>query len=147
MKKFLKFILYGFGILIALIIAVIILAIIFGSSDSTTQTPTAPEQIVVVQSLQLARDYDSNEIAADKAYKGKALEVTGRITSIDSDVSNDAVVSLNGTNGFNDVRAMGDSDFNDYAATLRKGETITLMCKGGGEMITSPILINCKPKQ
>lgn len=148
-----KFLMYGLVIIIALFVLVI--AMSGGESSSSNSTSATaetkaeevPEEVIVVSSKELAKAYESNEVAADKQYKGKTLEVTGKISSIGSSIGDKAVVSLDGSNGFNNASATGDDAFNEYAATLSKGQNITLICKGNGESLGSPSLSDCKPKQ
>lgn len=144
---------YGLVIIIALFVLVIAMSGGESSSSNSTSATTetkaeeVPEEVIVVSSKELAKAYESNEVAADKQYKGKTLEVTGKISSIGSSIGDKAVVSLDGSNGFNNASATGDDAFNEYAATLGKGQNITLICKGNGESLGSPSLSDCKPKQ
>lgn len=166
MKKLLKWIL----ILLVVFVGLVVLIGIFGDNKSAkpaqsasenvtmqdeqlqqedgenAQAEESVEQAIEVSSLQLSKDYENNEIAADKKYKGNLLQVTGKVQGIDSDFSNDAVVLLNANNQFMSVRATGDEAFNEYAATLSKGKSITLLCRGNGEVIGSASLKDCQPK-
>ena len=144
---------YGLVIIIALFVLVI--AMSGGESSSSNSTSATaetkaeevPEEVIVVSSKELAKAYESNEVAADKQYKGKTLEITGKVDGIDSDISDQAIVKLNGVNQFLSVMAKGDDAFNEYATTLNKGQNVTLICKGDGEVIGAPNLTDCKPKQ
>lgn len=148
-----KFLMYGLVIIIALFVLVI--AMSGGESSSSNSTSTTaetkteevPEEVIVVSSKELAKAYESNEVAADKQYKGKTLEITGKVDGIDSDISDQAIVKLNVVNQFLSVMAKGDDAFNEYATTLNKGQNVTLICKGDGEVIGAPNLTDCKPKQ
>ena len=40
--------------------------------------------------------------------------------------------------------AKGDKDFQEKAINLDKGQIVTLKCIGGGEVIGSPVLNECK---
>lgn len=144
-----------YGLIIIIALFVLVIAMSGGESSSSNSTSATaetkaeevPEEVIVVSSKELAKAYESNEVAADKQYKGKTLEVTGKISSIGSSIGDKAVVSLDGSNGFNNASATGDDAFNEYAATLSKGQNITLICKGNGESLGSPSLSDCKPKQ
>lgn len=144
---------YGLVIIIALFVLVVAMS---GGESSSSSTESAaaepkveevPEEVVVVSSKELAKAYESNEVAADKQYKGKTLEVAGKVDGIDSGIGDQAIVKLNGVNQFLSVMAKGDDAFNEYATTLNKGQNITLICKGDGEVIGAPNLSDCKPKQ
>lgn len=141
------------GIVVAFIVLVIIGALMgedtsTDDSSSTANTSAtsendAPVETIAVTALELFSAYESNEVAADKQFKGKILEVTGTISSIDSGFGDGAIVQLNTGNDFQNVSAQGDDSFTDVAATLSKGQQVTMVCKGDGEVIGSPMLGDC----
>lgn len=112
--------------------------------DPPSAVESAPVQMadaVAVDAGTLHRAYAANEIAADELYKGKPLKVTGTVADIASDVSDEPLVSLR-VGEFESVHATGLAK--DVAAKLAKGQSVTLTCVGGGEMIGTPILDDCK---
>ena len=118
------------------------------TSTDTIDTSAAiennvPVETVAVTARELFSAYESNEVAADKQFKGKMLEVTGTISSIDSGFGDGAIVQLSTGNDFQSVSAQGDDSFTDVAATLSKGQQVTMICKGDGEVIGSPMLGDC----
>ena len=115
-------------------------------ANNTVETATLDEPLIVVSAREIASDYDDNEVAADQKYKGKILEVSGIVASIDSSVSDQAIVQLVGKNEFQTVSTQGNNDFTQYATTLKKGQNVVLICKGDGEVIGFPQLKNCQPK-
>ena len=73
-------------------------------------------------------------------YKGKALLVSGTVDSISSDFMDKPVVQLS-AKPFGFVQA---SDLpKDVAASLKKGQKVTLACTGNGEVIGFPALSGC----
>lgn len=115
-------------------------------ANNTVETATLDEPLIVVSAREIASDYDDNEVAADQKYKGKILEVSGIVASIDSSVGDQAIVQLVGKNEFQTVSTQGNNDFTQYATTLKKGQNVVLICKGDGEVIGFPQLKNCQPK-
>ena len=115
-------------------------------ANNTVETATLDEPRIVVSAREIASDYDDNEVAADQKYKGKILEVSGIVASIDSSVGDQAIVQLVGKNEFQTVSTQGNNDFTQYATTLKKGQNVVLICKGDGEVIGFPQLKNCQPK-
>jgi hypothetical protein len=105
------------------------------------EQPKEEAPAMPVTSAELATAYEENEIAADQKYKGKRLEVTGTITGIDSDFSDKPVVRLNTSNQFMSAGASGLPL--EVAATLKKGQKITLICTGKGEVMSMPQLDDC----
>jgi len=120
-----------------------------GNAERNTQAPTSAAErsptemanAVAVDAGTLHRAYAANEVAADELYKGKAMKVTGKIADITSDVMDEPVVSLR-VSDFESVHATGLSK--NVAAKLAKGQSITVTCVGGGEVIGTPLLNDCK---
>lgn len=114
------------------------------SSSSRAAPPAAPAgPDLVVDAEQLWADYDANEVAADNTYKGKLLQVTGTIASIDKDFMGDMIVNLKSRNQFSHTMATLQSSEASKAASLAKGARITVLCKGRGRTIDSPSLAHC----
>lgn len=149
MKKFFKVV----GLFILGLIGLFVLIGVMSGGESTSSStdtssaasqPAEPPMMVTAKTL--VEDYKGNEVAADQKYKGKILEVSGKIASIDSSIGDKAIVRLVGLNEFETVSLSGNAEFTQYAATLNKGQNITLICKGDGEVIGMPQLSNCKAK-
>lgn len=145
LKKLLKWILI---IVIGLIVLGFIGAMLSddepSTAVSTNTTADAPvETAIPVTAQQLFDAYDSNEVAADKQYKGQLLQISGTVASIDSGLTDNAQVQLATSNDFMSVSATGDESFDDAAASLGKGQSVTLLCRGEGEVIGSPMVGDC----
>lgn len=106
-------------------------------------TSSSNESVLEVSPQQIYRDYDSNQIAADNKYKGKLLKVTGTVDSINSDFVDEAVVEITAGGFLETVSAEGDSNFTNTAATLSKGQEITVLCRGAGEIMGFPMMNDC----
>lgn len=118
-------------------------------ANNTVETATLDEPPIVVSAREIASDYDDNEVAADQKYKGKILEVSGIVASIDSSVGDQAIVQLAGKKEIPFITALGNNDFNQYATTLKKGQNVVLICEGDGAygvFFDFPSLNNCQPK-
>lgn len=111
------------------------------SSNSESQAPAkAAEPVIEVSTDQLARDYGANEVSADDKYKGKLLKVGGIVQEIGKDFADDPFVSLRTDNEFMPVRASFAKSALQRLASMHKGQSITLTCRGKGMVIGSPIL-------
>jgi hypothetical protein len=134
----------GCGTLLAIGIGVIsvgtCLATMGGSKSKTTAAEDSAQPATSVDAAALIKAYKENEVAADQQFKGKRLEVSGVIERVDSDFADEPVIAI-GIGGFDNVLAHGLSK--DVAAKLKKGERITLVCRGNGEVIGSPQLDRC----
>ncbi len=117
------------------------------SSGCGSSAPAAPTQIELpVSATEMLDDYAKNEVAGDQKYKGKKLQVTGKINRIDSGIGDSPVVHL-GTGSEMEFKSVvvHDLDKSD-AAKLRKGDSLTVVCTGDGEIIGSRVLGKCRIK-
>jgi hypothetical protein len=103
--------------------------------DDQTATKVTAEEMIAT--------YAKNQIAGDEKYKDKKLEITGKVKEIHSNVTDDPVIVLGG-DGFTSV--MAHNLPKEDAAKLNKGDSVTLVCKGGGVIVGSPVLKNCEKK-
>ena len=86
--------------------------------------------------------YEKNEVAGDEKYKGKKLEIRGAVKTVDSGIGDQPVVRLESGNLLKTVMLFGIPKAD--AAKLSKGQRITAVCKGGGEVMGSPVLRECQ---
>ncbi len=113
------------------------------SSNGTENAEEAVVEAVPVTATELLEEYANNEVKADSEYKGKMLEVTGTISSINSGLTDNAVVHIGESITLTHVAATGDAEFDISAAKLNKGQEITVTCMGEGEVIGTPQLSKC----
>jgi hypothetical protein len=99
--------------------------------------------VISVGSIRLWQDYDANEVAADNQYKAKSLRVTGRILSIEKNLMGAATLDLVSGNPVFRVIATMDSVDTPRAATLAKGDTVLVQCRGAGSFMRMPQLDKC----
>jgi hypothetical protein len=121
-----------------------------GSMEDSPSNSTAPESApsvstppisVNAETLYLA--YHRNEVSADAAYKGRTLEVSGIVESIDKDFMDEVVIRLATSNEFESVDAHLNKSEESAAAQLEKGQVVKLTCTGGGMIVGSPTLSDC----
>lgn len=104
-------------------------------------------EYIKVTANDLCSEYESDEIAADKKFKGKYLEVTGIVDRIDSSFTDSPIVGLK-CGGEYSLTSVGCSFTSaDEAAELSKGTSITIQGKSSGEVIGSPQISDCKIKK
>ncbi len=120
-----------------------------GGSSASSGTAHAAEQAALpvppieIDARNLWAAYNANEVAADNAYKGRVLAVTGEVSSIDKDMFDDVVLKLDTGKMFNDVHATLEKSEAGAAAALRKGTRVMVICKGKGMVMRSPMLEDC----
>jgi hypothetical protein len=74
---------------------------------------------------------------------GKTLDVTGLITGITLDISNDPTIQMEGTNQFLPVQARFDKSYSVRISSLSKGQQITVRCSSVDTVLSSPVLDKC----
>jgi len=111
--------------------------------EAKSAAPEAKSPDLAVDAVKLWKDYDANEVAADGTYKGKILQVTGIVASIDKDFMDDIVLHLKSPNEFMNTMATLEKSEASKAAALNKGAKVTVVCKGKGRIMGSPALGSC----
>lgn len=106
------------------------------TSGSTAQTSTGetPKQVpaVVVSAEAYYKAYNDNEVSADAKYKGKALEMTGTVESVNKTFGT-VHVQLKGAEYFGTVDcSMVDEG---SASSMSKGDVVTLIGTGDGKTV------------
>lgn len=149
MKKTFKFLLYGF----IAIIGIGVIASAFGSDDkistaseSQSSAPVAEkkqEPQISITSEDLAREYSDNEVAADNKYKGKTVELTGKILEIAKDFTDDAYIVLPGSNEYSADQVHCSLKNNNDIASFKKGQNITIIGIVDGSIMGSPMVKKC----
>lgn len=97
---------------------------------SATEAPkTAPsQQVIVVSATQMAKDYESNEIAADEKYKGKMIQITGVVDGIEKDLFDNPFLSMDtGWSGYFFHCSFEDAT---QLKKLKKGQKVTVVGEG-----------------
>lgn len=128
------------------------MASVAAEPTSVKAAPAAPKPRkaapapVEVTALKLWNAYDANEVAADNAYKGQSLLVTGSVASIDKDMFDNVVLHLKSPNEFMNTQATLEDSEKSIAASLAKGSKVALLCTGGGRIIGTPMLSDCTIK-
>jgi hypothetical protein len=98
---------------------------------------------VRISAPQLFAAYHANEVAADDKFKDQPLVITGVIESINKDVFGNGYLVLRDANMFEGVQARLSDDSMKYSGQLLRGDDVTLICKGAGMIIGSPVVKNC----
>ena len=121
------------------------------SSSITTTSRTAvesvPEDAMSVNIHDILSAYEQNEVAADNQYKGKIIEVKGTVTDIKKDLLDNLYITLGRpySDEFREFQAFFDDSMNDRLGQLRKGESLTVICRVKGLMM-NVIAEDCKIK-
>jgi len=104
---------------------------ITGNTQTTTVTPdvqeTKPvEPTIKVTAIDLYNEFENNSVAAEAKYKGKRIEVTGTINSIENGLSR-PYISLQSNNPYiSSVYCYFDKSDASMVVSLQKNQKVTL---------------------
>ncbi|MDY2883583.1 MAG: hypothetical protein SOT71_13110 [Romboutsia timonensis] len=104
------------------------------------------EETIEINASDLYKAYDSNEVKADKNYKDKGLEITGKVSDIGVTLGQTYVCLSTGEYSAFSVQCFFDDDSEiDKVSELDKGDTVTIYgtCTG---MSLNVVVNNCKLK-
>jgi hypothetical protein len=102
----------------------------------------APSSVSIAQ---LLADYRANEVAGDQMYKDRWLKVRGEVESATSaDVLDNLHVDLKTAGEYGEVTCYFDDSFAGRAAKLSRGQTITVVGKCRGKVLSSVSLRDCE---
>ncbi len=103
---------------------------------------------VTVTSAVIAKDYSENEVAADEKYKGKIIEVSGKVASVDNGIlDNEMIVKLSdGEYDFSGPMCYMEKSEREKVLAFKKGDKVTLIGEGNSATIGSPMLKDCTVK-
>jgi hypothetical protein len=92
------------------------------------------ESAIRVSPMELVEQYATNEVAADQAYKGRLLEVTGTATRIGKDFLDNRYVTLDGGNVLREIQCFFETEHNNELAAIQTGRTVTIRGRCDGLM-------------
>jgi hypothetical protein len=96
-------------------------------ADEPAPEPAEPKAIKV-PAKKILKEFEENEAAADAKYKGKVIEVTGKVDKVDTEIWDDEqyVVRVNGGGDW-DFLSVNCNDLPASAVTsLKKGQDVTV---------------------
>ena len=102
---------------------------------------------IVATADQIQNDYDGNEMAGDRKYQGKTLFFSGVVESINRGAGKNYYISLVGGNNKSiHPQAHMAEGYEEYLASLEKGEMVDLVCQGSGILKGVAIVDQCFPR-
>lgn len=108
-------------------------------SDYSNEAP-----VHYVTASEILAEYQANEVAADAKFKGTWISLRGEVKSIDKDFLGQMVIVMKAGRRFDTVHATARKSQVEEVSALHKDTWATLICKGGGMVMGSPMLNNCR---
>lgn len=113
-------------------------------ADKAQRQRSEIASLPLVTASRIAQAYEENTVAADQIFKGKRFRVTGNVLSISTDFLGRPYITLDGgINQFMEPQFSFGKDYSSQVSTLRRGDKITLVCKGRGDVAKTPMSDDC----
>jgi hypothetical protein len=95
------------------------------------QTKDAPSGAIQIEARRLVEDYRGNQLKADTQYKGKTLQITGKVNQVKKNYSDQYYIEIEGI-GMSTIDVYVQSSELSKIGNLNSGQTITIAgkCKG-----------------
>lgn len=97
-----------------------------------------------VSAQKIANAYEENEVYGDAEFFNKIIRVSGTIRSIESGVNNAPYITFDVENNWHSPIAKFKENLTGQIASLLKGQDISLVCVGAGEIAGTAILNSCE---
>jgi hypothetical protein len=127
----------------------VLLAIVIGvwfigrtSPDTAGQSAIGTGMQVSVEDI--AQGWRDNEIAAEQTYGKSDLEVTGTVTGVSTNLTDQAVIRLRTSVEDDDLRAFLAKDAREQAGSIAPGQTVTLHCGPAKALLSKPFVSECR---
>ncbi len=102
------------------------------------------EGIYKTTATELFSDYEENEVNTDEKIKGKIVEISGSVQSIDKDFTDSIIIKIKTSNQFMPAHLRVDDSQKQNAMTLNRGDEVTLRCQKVSRIMGSPSGRDCK---
>jgi hypothetical protein len=106
-------------------------------------SPNPDRPTVKVTAAELVRAYDANELGAQEKYGASALEVTGKMRSVNLDMSDEPILHFAVPGTLVGVSAHFASNSADGLGSIQTGDSVTVNCAKISELMGVPIVKDC----
>ena len=140
------------GILVVGFIGLVVaLAVFMPSPENSKSTPKVAGTVIPPQlsvtAAEFAQAYADNTVAADQKFKEKRFTVTGVVDDINTDIMGRPYLVLRGGQAFLAPQFVFAKDQANYAAGLKKGARVILICVGLGDIAKTAMAGDCQPAE
>lgn len=100
---------------------------VYNELKAAADAAPEPEEVISVSAVELYNQFDNNAVAAKENYKGKTIQVTGTVGSIDETIWGTLYITLNADEwGITSVQCYFPKDEASKLASLGSGQTVTV---------------------
>jgi len=113
-------------------------------NSNEDKTQERQEDILKMNYEVLHKEYMDNPIAADAKYKGKTLQLTGKVDNIDREIAGNTYITFHVGEkySFQDIRITFKKSQESEVAKLKKGQQITIQGECRGTLLSTTVSLN-----
>ncbi|MGY4193370.1 OB-fold protein [Bradyrhizobium sp. USDA 4520] len=112
-------------------------------AGSQSNAPPVRKEVLAATAQELFEAYQSNEVATDIRLKGKIIQISGRIQSIDKNVFDSMYISLETSNRFMPTKVQTNKQDESKVAQLSRGQQVVFRCQSIHRWVGSPMGEDC----
>lgn len=117
---------------------------VYNAMKKAADSAPEPKKVIKISAEKLYKAFDDNSIAAEEKYKGKLVQVSGKIDSIDESFWGTPYVRLKADDyGFTSVTCYFSSSDKSELASLQKNQSITIEGTCGSMSLLDVDVQNC----
>ena len=116
--------------------------VLAAAACSEGEAPGASERITI-SAVDLGKAYADSESSAQRRYGNRRLRVSGVVTGMSLDVSDNIVLRMKGPDPLVDVHLTISDEAKAQAENVARGSRMTFLCEGATEVLGSPTLDGC----
>jgi hypothetical protein len=117
----------------------------FYSEQAGIVSQPSGELVPIIKATKILKDYQRNELKAEKDYSDKEIIVTGTIDTVKTTIGGTAYLSLNAGEMFETILASFKGEYKEALSNLLPGEQYTMRCKCQGVTLGALHLADCIP--
>jgi len=100
---------------------------VYDALKAAADAAPEPEEVISVSAVELYNQFENNTVAAKENYKGKTIQVTGTVDSIEEGFWGDLYITLKADEyGFSSVQCFFKKDQASALSALNSGQTVTV---------------------
>ncbi len=118
------------------------------SSQTSNSDEETPSEVLNVEIGSFIKEFDENQLAAEKKYKNKIVKFTGFIDNISEDILGDTYLSINPTNDeyYFDTSIQCYFKSSDSVLSLKNGQQVNLEGRVESQTLGLIQIKNCSVK-
>lgn len=126
------------------VVALLVVGLAVKIAVSRHNSRMVVRDVFTVDAPKLWKDYEENPVLAEQSYRGKWFWTRGNVVRIHRNFEGRVAVWLRGARESTSVDAHIRRSDTDSVARISVNDPVAVFCLGAGQLMTSPVLRECK---